>query len=78
VPSLSEGDTRTAVEQAGFKPVPWRDDTQAALDWFKAVMNAPCNRRWTYRMPFHFIGLQQTSTFTERPPNCRAYPSTVQ
>ncbi|MGH9325292.1 MAG: class I SAM-dependent methyltransferase [Terriglobia bacterium] len=38
---LSEGDTRTAIEQAGFKAVLWRDDTQAALDWFKAVMSAP-------------------------------------
>ena len=35
---LSEGDTRTALEQAGFKAVLWRDDTQTALDWFKAVM----------------------------------------
>jgi SAM-dependent methyltransferase len=35
---LSEGDTRTALEQAGFKAVLWRDDTQIALDWFKAAM----------------------------------------
>jgi hypothetical protein len=35
---LSEADTRTALEQAGFKVVLWRDDTQTALDWFKAVM----------------------------------------
>jgi SAM-dependent methyltransferase len=35
---LSEGDTRTALEQAGFKTVLWRDDTQTALDWFKAAM----------------------------------------
>jgi ubiquinone/menaquinone biosynthesis C-methylase UbiE len=34
---LSEGDTRTALEQAGFKAVLWRDDTQTALDWFKAA-----------------------------------------
>ena len=27
---LSEGDTRTALERAGFKPVLWRDDTQTA------------------------------------------------
>jgi SAM-dependent methyltransferase len=35
---LSEGDTRTALEQAGFKAVLWHDDTQTALDWFKAAM----------------------------------------
>jgi SAM-dependent methyltransferase len=35
---LSEGDTRIAVEQAGFKAVLWRDDTQIALDWLKAAM----------------------------------------
>jgi hypothetical protein len=35
---LSEGDTRTAIEQAGFKVALWRDDTQTALDWFKAAM----------------------------------------
>ena len=35
---LSEGDTRRALEQAGFKAVLWRDDTQTALDWFKAAM----------------------------------------
>jgi SAM-dependent methyltransferase len=35
---LSDGDTRTALEQAGFKAVLWRDDTQTALDWFKATM----------------------------------------
>ena len=35
---LSESDTRRALEQAGFKAVLWRDDTQSALDWFKAAM----------------------------------------
>ena len=35
---LSEGDTRTALEEAGFKAIFWRDDTQAALDWFKAAV----------------------------------------
>jgi SAM-dependent methyltransferase len=35
---LSEGDTRTALEQIGFKAILWRGDTQTALDWFKAVM----------------------------------------
>jgi SAM-dependent methyltransferase len=34
---LSEGGTRTALEQAGFKAVLWRDDTQAALNWFQAA-----------------------------------------
>jgi SAM-dependent methyltransferase len=35
---LSKADRRTAPEQAGFKPVLWRDDTQTALDWFKVTM----------------------------------------
>jgi len=35
---LSESETRTALEQAGFKAILWRDDTQTALDWFKAAM----------------------------------------
>jgi len=38
---LSEGDTPKTLEQAGFKAVVWRDDTQAALDWFKAAMAGP-------------------------------------
>jgi hypothetical protein len=39
---LSERDTRTALEQAGFKAVVWRDDTQTALEWFNAAMgNSP-------------------------------------
>jgi SAM-dependent methyltransferase len=38
---LSERDTRTALEQAGFEVVLWRDDTQTALDWFEAVMAGP-------------------------------------
>ena len=38
---LSEGDTRTALEQAGFKAALWRDDTQTALDWFKTAMAGP-------------------------------------
>ncbi len=37
---LSESDTRTAIEEAGYKVVLWRDDTQVALDWFKTVMGA--------------------------------------
>jgi len=38
---LSDGVTRTALEEAGFKAVLWRDDTQAALEWFKAAMTGP-------------------------------------
>ena len=38
---FSAADTGTALEHAGFKTVLWRDDTQAALDWFKAAMGAP-------------------------------------
>src|SRR5690242_18519092 len=38
---LSETVTRTAIEQAGFKAVLLRDDTETALDWFKAAMGAP-------------------------------------
>jgi SAM-dependent methyltransferase len=38
---LSEGNTRKALEQAGFKAVLWRDDTQIALEWFKAAMAGP-------------------------------------
>ena len=32
---LSERDTRAALEQAGFTPLLWRDDTEIALEWFK-------------------------------------------
>jgi len=35
---LSERDTRTALERAGFNAALWRDDTQTARDWFKAAM----------------------------------------
>ena len=35
---LSELDTRSALEEAGFKAVHWRNDTQTALEWFRAVM----------------------------------------
>lgn len=38
---LNAGDTRAALEQSGFKAVFWRDDTQTALDWFKAAMAGP-------------------------------------
>ncbi len=38
---LSESDTRTALERAGYKTMLWRDDTEAALDWFNTVMAQP-------------------------------------
>jgi SAM-dependent methyltransferase len=38
---FSEADTGAALEQARFEPVLWRDDTQTALDWFKAAMAGP-------------------------------------
>ena len=38
---LTEGNTRAALEQAGFQALLWRDDTRAALDWFKAAMAVP-------------------------------------
>jgi ubiquinone/menaquinone biosynthesis C-methylase UbiE len=34
---LEEADTRATLEQAGFKVVLWRDDTENALNWFKAI-----------------------------------------
>lgn len=37
---LSESDTRTAVEQAAFKVVLWRDESAMPLDWFAAVLAA--------------------------------------
>jgi SAM-dependent methyltransferase len=37
---LGEGDTRTALERAGFQTVFWRDDTEIALDWFQAMLAA--------------------------------------
>ena len=37
---LSESDTRKALERAGYKAVLWRDDTEAAADWFRTVMSA--------------------------------------
>ncbi len=37
---LSEAETRTALEQAGFKSIFWRDDTRIALDWFQAMIAA--------------------------------------
>ena len=35
---LTEGETRTALEEAGYNVVLWRDDTQLAQDWFKTVV----------------------------------------
>jgi SAM-dependent methyltransferase len=38
---LHEGDTRATLEQAGFKALLWHDDSETALDWFKAVQAGP-------------------------------------
>jgi hypothetical protein len=38
---LSEGETRAALEQAGFQAFLWRDDTQIGLDWFQAALAGP-------------------------------------
>jgi ubiquinone/menaquinone biosynthesis C-methylase UbiE len=38
---LTEIATRSALENAGFKASRWQDDTQTALDWFKASAGAP-------------------------------------
>lgn len=38
---LSQGDTRARLEQAGFKALLWRDDSETAIDWFKAVQAGP-------------------------------------
>jgi SAM-dependent methyltransferase len=37
---LDEGETRAALEGAGFTAVFWRDDTRIALDWFQAMIAA--------------------------------------
>lgn len=38
---LSEGDTRTALEDTGFQARLWRDDTQTVLEWFKTTLAGP-------------------------------------
>ncbi len=38
---LRENDTRVALEKAGFKALVWRDDSPAALDWFKMMLAGP-------------------------------------
>jgi SAM-dependent methyltransferase len=38
---LSEADTRTALEHAGFSAVWWVDDTDPVLDWFNTAMAGP-------------------------------------
>ena len=35
---LTESDTRTALEEAGYRTVFWLDDTKVALEWFKTVV----------------------------------------
>jgi ubiquinone/menaquinone biosynthesis C-methylase UbiE len=42
---FSEDETRAALQQAGFKAVLWRDDSQTALDWFNAVLAGPAPSR---------------------------------
>ena len=37
---LTESETRTALEDAGYKAVLWRDDTEVVLEWLKTVMVA--------------------------------------
>lgn len=38
---LSAADSRTALEQTGFRTIVWMDDTHHVLDWFRSVMAAP-------------------------------------
>jgi SAM-dependent methyltransferase len=38
---MSEGETRTALEHAGFQPFFWRDDSQTAIDWFRTTLAGP-------------------------------------
>lgn len=38
---LSDGDTRAALERAGFQAVLWRDDSQAASEWFRTTLAGP-------------------------------------
>ena len=39
----SDADTRTALEEAGFRAILWIDDTDPVLDWFKAVTAGPAS-----------------------------------
>jgi SAM-dependent methyltransferase len=38
---LRERDTRVTLEQGGFTPILWRDDSEIAFDWFKTTMTGP-------------------------------------
>ena len=38
---LTEDATRSVLERTGFTIADWRDDTQAAIDWFAATMSGP-------------------------------------
>jgi SAM-dependent methyltransferase len=38
---LSAGETRAALERAGFQALLWRDDSQTVVDWFKTTMAGP-------------------------------------
>ena len=37
---LTENETRSALEAAGYNAVLWRDDTEVAREWFKTIMGA--------------------------------------
>jgi SAM-dependent methyltransferase len=38
---LRERDTRVTLEQGGFTPILWRDDSEIAFDWFRTTMTGP-------------------------------------
>jgi SAM-dependent methyltransferase len=38
---LRERDTRVTLEQGGFTPILWHDDSEIAFDWFKTTMTGP-------------------------------------
>jgi SAM-dependent methyltransferase len=40
---FSERDTLLLLEQAGFTPLLWRDDTEIALEWFKTTTGSTPN-----------------------------------
>lgn len=42
---LTERDTRTKLEQAGFTPLLWRDDTDIAIEWFKTTITGSSPNR---------------------------------
>jgi SAM-dependent methyltransferase len=38
---LTADETRSALEGAGFQAILWRDDSQTAIDWFRATLAGP-------------------------------------